>query len=210
MSCQVATMNNEKLFNGKVFVVANRLPVNIYKRKKDLKITQSPGGLAAMLRVLQEYGEVRFVGWPGYWTPNPNERKKISEILALDHQSYPIFIRPADLSKFYYGFSNRTLWPLFHYFSSYCTFEKTEWETYKKINNLYLQKILELADAEDLFWIHDYHLMLLPALLRDHFPESSMGFFLHIPFPSSEIFRQLPWRRQILEGLLKADLISHL
>jgi len=201
-------MNNEKLFNGKVFVIANRLPVNISKRKNELKITQSPGGLAAMLRVLQEYGEVRFIGWPGYWTPNPNERKKIAEILARDHQSYPVFISPSDLSKFYYGFSNKTLWPLFHYFSSYCTFERTEWEAYQKINNQYLKKILELADDNDLFWVHDYHLMLLPALLRHHFPGSAVGFFLHIPFPSSEIFRQLPWRKQILEGLLESDLIG--
>lgn len=201
-------MNNEKLFDGKVFVVANRLPVNISKRKNELKITQSPGGLAAMLRVLQEYGEVRFIGWPGYWTPNPGERKKIAEILARDHQSYPVFISPSDLSKFYYGFSNKTLWPLFHYFSSYCTFERTEWEAYQKINNQYLKKILELADDNDLFWVHDYHLMLLPSLLRHHFPGSSLGFFLHIPFPSSEIFRLLPWRKQILEGLLEADLIG--
>ena len=201
-------MNNEKLFDGKVFVIANRLPVNISKRKNELKITQSPGGLAAMLRVLQEYGEVRFIGWPGYWTPNPNERKKIAEILAHDHQSYPVFINPSDLSKFYYGFSNKTLWPLFHYFSSYCTFERTEWEAYQKINNQYLKKILELADDNDLFWVHDYHLMLLPALLRRHLPGSAVGFFLHIPFPSSEIFRQLPWRKQILEGLLKSDLIG--
>lgn len=201
-------MKNEKLYEGKIFVVANRLPVNISKRKNEIKITQSPGGLAAMLRVLQEYGEVRFVGWPGYWTSNPDERKKIADILARKHQSYPIFIRPADLSKFYYGFSNKTLWPLFHYFSTYCTFERTEWEAYKKINNQYLKKILELADDNDLFWVHDYHLMLLPALIRQNFPESAVGFFLHIPFPSSEIFRQLPWRRQILEGLLEADLIG--
>ncbi|MBN2245469.1 MAG: bifunctional alpha,alpha-trehalose-phosphate synthase (UDP-forming)/trehalose-phosphatase [Candidatus Aminicenantes bacterium] len=201
-------MNNEMLLEGKVFVVANRLPVNISKRKKDLRITQSPGGLASMLRVLQEYGDVKFIGWPGYWTNNPTERKEISEILAHKYQSYPIFIRPADLSKFYYGFSNRTLWPLFHYFSSYCTFERTEWEAYRKINNLYLQKILDLAGPKDLFWIHDYHLMLLPALLRKNFPDSSIGFFLHIPFPSSEIFRLLPWRKQILEGLIAADLIG--
>ncbi len=189
-------------------VVANRLPVSVSKRKDGLKIQQSPGGLAAALRSLREKSDVTFVGWPGYCPSSGSERKEIQKALIDQHQCHPVFIHPSEVSKYYHGFSNRTLWPLFHYFPSYCSYEQLEWESYKRVNQKFLQMILESSNPDDVFWIHDYHLMLLPALLRKSLPHSSIGFFLHIPFPSSEIFRQLPWRREFLEGVLGADLIG--
>ncbi|MFP4083097.1 MAG: bifunctional alpha,alpha-trehalose-phosphate synthase (UDP-forming)/trehalose-phosphatase [Candidatus Aminicenantes bacterium] len=201
-------MGKKKKPKSKIIVVANRLPVRITKRKKSLKIQQSPGGLATCLRSIQEEGKGIFVGWPGYWPASSREKKYIQENLINEFQCYPVFISPSELSRYYYGFTNRTLWPLFHYFSTYCAFEQSEWKAYKRINQKFLQKIYELASPKDIFWIHDYHLMLLPALVRKSFPESSIGFFLHIPFPSSEVFRILPWRNEVLEGLLGADLIG--
>jgi len=201
-------MKGNKKSKGKIIIVSNRLPVTISKRKDELKIQQSPGGLATCLRAIQEEEKAIFVGWPGYWPINDKEKRLIENDLINNYKSYPIFISPAEIGKYYYGFANRTLWPLFHYFSTYCAYEESEWIAYKRVNEKFFQKVFDLAGPQDTFWIHDYHLMLLPALIRKSLPQSAIGFFLHIPFPSSEIFRTLPWREEILEGFLGADLIG--
>jgi len=193
---------------SKIIIVANRLPVSISKRKEEIRIQQSPGGLAAGLRALGENKDVLFVGWPGYWPADIREKDEIETTLINRHRSHPIFIEPLEVSKYYYGFANRTLWPLFHYFATYSDYDYAEWAAYQRVNRKFLQKICELTGPRDTIWIHDYHLMLLPSLIRKNLPRSAVGFFLHIPFPSSEIFRMLPWRREILEGLLGADLIG--
>jgi trehalose 6-phosphate synthase/phosphatase len=193
---------------GKTIIVSNRLPVTISKRKKGLRIQESPGGLATCLRSLGQKGDVVFVGWPGYWPANDTEKRFIRSNLIKHHRCYPVFINPAEISKYYYGFTNRTLWPLFHYFSTYCAYEELEWKAYKRVNQKFFQEIYKLTNPQDIFWIHDYHLMLLPALIRESYSKSTIGFFLHIPFPSSEVFRILPWRKEILEGLLGSDLIG--
>ncbi len=192
----------------RVVVISNRLPITVSQSKEGLKIQQSPGGLATGLRSFREEGSAIFVGWPGYWPEDEKEKRFIENKLIKDYQCYPVFLSPTEIGKYYYGFANRTLWPLFHYFPTYCNFEETEWEAYKKVNQKFFQKAYELAESQDVFWIHDYHLMLLPTLIREAFPQSSIGFFLHIPFPSSEVFRILPWRKEILEGLLGADLLG--
>jgi trehalose 6-phosphate synthase/phosphatase len=201
-------IKEKKKSKSKIIFVSNRLPVTISKRKDELKIQQSPGGLATCLRSLQEEGKAVFVGWPGYWPINDEERKFIEKNLIDNYQSYPVFISPAEISKYYQGFANRTIWPLFHYFSPYCAYEESEWQIYKRVNQKFFQKLYKIANSQDILWIHDYHLMLLPSLFRKSFPKSSIGFFLHIPFPSSEIFRTFPWREEILKGLLGADLIG--
>jgi trehalose 6-phosphate synthase/phosphatase len=112
------------------------------------------------------------------------------------------------VEKYYEGYANRTIWPIFHSFSSYAKYSATEWDAYKKANALFGQKILEVYRPGDILWIHDYHLMLLPKHLRDHVRDITMGFFLHIPFPHYDIFRLLPQHREILESLLTFDLIG--
>jgi trehalose 6-phosphate synthase/phosphatase len=201
-------MKENKKSKRKIIIVSNRLPVTISKRKDGLKIQQSQGGLATCLRAIQEEEKAIFVGWPGYWPANDREKKSIENDLINNYRSYPVFISPAEIAKYYYGFANRTLWPLFHYFSTYCAYEESEWIAYKRVNQKFFQKVFDLAGPQDTFWIHDYHLMLVPDLIRKSLPQSSVGFFLHIPFPSSEIFRTLPWREEILRGLLGADLIG--
>lgn len=201
-------MYKNKKSQSKIIIVSNRLPVMISKKKDGLKIQKSPGGLATCFRSIQEEGKAIFVGWPGYWPVNDEEKRFIENDLINHHQCYPVFISPAETGKYYYGFTNRTLWPLFHYFSTYCAYEESEWEAYKRVNKKFFQKVFEIASPQDIFWVHDYHLMLLPSLIREALPQSSIGFFLHIPFPSSEVFRMLPWRKEILEGLLGTDLMG--
>jgi len=113
-----------------------------------------------------------------------------------------------DLDNFYYGFSNRTLWPLFHYFMEFAEFEKDFWDSYKTVNQKFADKVLEHVEDGDTIWVHDYQLLLLPALIKDKKPNTTIGFFLHIPYPSYEIFRTFPWREEVLKGMLGADLIG--
>jgi trehalose 6-phosphate synthase/phosphatase len=114
------------------------------------------------------------------------------------------------MDSFYHGFCNGTLWPLFHYFPSYAIYNERDWETYRRVNEKFCEALMELVQPGDEIWVHDYQLLLLPALLRKRLTDASIGFFLHIPFPSFEVFRQLPtrWRRELLEGVLGADLMG--
>jgi trehalose 6-phosphate synthase/phosphatase len=125
-------------------------------------------------------------------------------------QSYPVFLSEEQMEQFYLGFCNATIWPLFHYFPSFTAYEPTYWDQYKQVNQAFCDSLEDVLRPDDVVWVHDYHLMLLPRLLKARRPGLSLGFFLHIPFPSFEVFRLLPgeWRREILEGLLGADLIG--
>ncbi|MBN1270733.1 MAG: bifunctional alpha,alpha-trehalose-phosphate synthase (UDP-forming)/trehalose-phosphatase [Candidatus Aminicenantes bacterium] len=201
-------MKYEKMQKERIVVVSNRLPVSIRRKHKILKIQSSPGGVATAFQSFQKEGKVAFVGWPGFIPENQEEKRTIEEILIRDHNSYPVFLSSKEIDKYYFGFSNRAIWPLFHYFTSMSEFDLSEWKTYQEVNEKFFQKLSEVIQPHDIIWIHDYHLMLLPGLVRQHDPESTVGFFLHIPFPSSEIFRVLPWRKEVLKGLLGADLIG--
>ena len=121
---------------------------------------------------------------------------------------YPVYTSKKEHDKFLDGFSILTIWPLFHYFTENTVYKEEYWDSYVNINKKYADEIMPLLDIGDKVWIHDYHLMLLPQMIREKFPWVSIGFFLHIPFPSYEIFRLLPWRREILEGLLGSDLVG--
>jgi trehalose 6-phosphate synthase/phosphatase len=201
-------MLSTKRKSDRLVIVSNRLPVAISKRKGKVTILPSPGGLATALRSLQTEKEVVFLGWPGYNPENRNEHEFIESTLREKHNCVPVFLTRREIDKYYYGFANRTLWPLFHYFTSYCTFEKSEWKAYQHVNQKFFDRIVQETESTDVFWIHDYHLMLLPNLLRTYYPESNIGFFLHIPFPSSEVFRILPWRNEVLGGVLGSDLVG--
>jgi len=194
---------------SKLIVVANRLPITIRKRAGSLEIAPSPGGLATGLNSLPAAHENLWVGWPGLADDKLTKQDK--EDIARElvgHKCRPVFLSQRELSKFYYGFCNKTIWPLFHYFPLNTVYEERYWEVYRQINQKFCDELLELAGPEDRFWIHDYQLMLLPQMIRQRLPDSQIGFFLHIPFPSFELFRLLPWRKEILEGLLGADLIG--
>ena len=195
---------------GRILIVSNRLPlsVSVSKRTGRLEFQRSAGGLATGLGSVYRSQDALWVGWPGM----PRERlgdhlEEVVERLRAE-SCHPVFLTQAEVESYYFGFSNRTIWPLFHYFSLYAVYSQTLWEGYRRVNEIFCEVLSDLVREGDTVWIHDYHLMLLPSLVRRRFPEAKVGFFLHIPFPSFEVFRLLPWRRELLEGMLGADLIG--
>jgi trehalose 6-phosphate synthase/phosphatase len=150
-----------------------------------------------------------WVGWPGCEVPSEHQAA-VQEFGQAKFKAASVFLSEAAIESFYHGFCNKTLWPLFHYFPSLTRYEETYWTDYKQVNQLFAETLLPLLQPDDIVWVQDYQLMLLPKLLRDRCPNLPIGFFLHIPFPSFEVFRLLPqeWRSEIIEGLLGASLVG--
>jgi trehalose 6-phosphate synthase/phosphatase len=191
-------------------IVSNRLPISVSKIDGELIYTPSSGGLATAMSSLDiDTAKRLWVGWPGIASDELSaaDKKDITKKLK-EYGCHPVFLSKEQIELFYDGFANDTLWPLFHYFQQYAVYDDAYWNAYKNVNNTFSDAVEEIADSSATIWIHDYHFMLLPALLRRRMPKSTIGFFLHIPFPSYEIFRLLPERREILEGLLGADLLG--
>ncbi len=194
---------------SKLIVVSNRLPVTVSMNDNDLNVKPSVGGLATGISSLNLDMEQRWIGWPGMDFSNADKKTVRNLVRQLnDENLHPVFLTNREIENYYYGFCNETIWPLFHYFVQYGIYQKSFWESYKKVNEKFCDAVIDIADKDDLIWIHDYHLMLLPQMVRDRLPKSKIGFFLHIPFPSSEIFRLIPWCREIIDGLLGSDLIG--
>ena len=193
---------------GKLIIVSNRLPVTIDRKEGELIYFPSAGGLATGLNSLDDSLDRKWVGWPGKAIKNDWEQAAIRQDLAEDGL-VPVFLTNSDIEQFYGGFSNKVIWPHFHYFTQYTDYTHDEyWEAYRKVNRKFAKAVLELYEPGDTVWVHDYQLMLLPGLVRERAPDAAIGFFLHIPFPSYEIFRILPWREEILRGVLGSDLIG--
>jgi trehalose 6-phosphate synthase/phosphatase len=192
---------------SRTIIVSNRLPTKILRSDDSLTFQPSEGGLATGLgSIYRQEGNV-WVGWPGLFVEDAAEEEYVCEQLRQDSM-VPVFLTEAEIRDFYEGFSNSTLWPTFHYFTQYATYEQAHWDAYVAVNEKFCRAVLELAGPEDTIWVHDYQLLLLPALLRKARPEATIGFFLHIPFPSYELIRVLPWRTELLEGMLGADLLG--
>ena len=194
---------------GKTIIISNRLPLQINISGEELEVVPSVGGLATGLKSFHEEGDSIWIGWTGLTAEEVTGELegKVKERTARQ-DCVPVALTAEDIEKFYYGFSNRTIWPLFHYFMEFTEFEPEHWEAYKNVNQKYAETVLEHLDDGDTVWVHDYQLLLLPKMIRDKKADVTIGFFNHIPFPSSEVFRTLPWREQILEGMLGADLIG--
>lgn len=194
---------------GKTIIISNRLPVQLQISNGDIQAIPSVGGLATGMKSVHSDGESLWIGWSGLTDEEIPEElaPRIDKALA-EHGASKVNLTKDDIDGFYYGFSNRTIWPLFHYFMEYSEFELESWNTYKQVNQKFADAILEQSGPDDIIWVHDYQLMLVPQMVKAERPESSIGFFLHIPFPSFEIFRTLPWREEILQGMLGSDLIG--
>jgi trehalose 6-phosphate synthase/phosphatase len=194
---------------SRLLIVSNRLPVSVTKRVGELRFQPSVGGLATGLSSLSGSYQSQWIGWPGIATEKISGPQKEQIVEGLvEHNCSPVFLNTKSIRDFYHGFCNKTLWPLFHYFPLYTVYEERYWQAYKSVNKAFCDAIVKVAKPKDHIWVHDYQLMLLPQLLREKLPGSQIGFFLHIPFPSFELFRLLPWRKEILKGLLGADLVG--
>lgn len=192
----------------KLVVVSNRLPVSVARRDGKLVYEPSSGGLATAMSSLDQTDKI-WVGWPGISSDGLTEEEKEDIIGNLaEFGCYPVFLSEKQIELFYEGFSNDTLWPLFHYFQSLTHHKNEYWEAYQEVNQLFADAADTVVSADGSVWIHDYHLLTMPKMLRALNEDLSIGFFLHIPFPSFEIYRLLPQRKELLEGLLGADLIG--
>ncbi|MGM0612032.1 MAG: bifunctional alpha,alpha-trehalose-phosphate synthase (UDP-forming)/trehalose-phosphatase [Bacteroidota bacterium] len=194
----------------RLLIVSNRLPVKINEDEQgNLTTKASEGGLATGMKSVYKNYESLWFGWSGMYSNDITEekQKKVEELLKKE-RCVPVSLNEEQINNYYYGFSNKTLWPLFHYFTQFAEYDETYWDTYKKVNQKFAEVLKPHLRQGDKIWIHDYHLFLLPQLIRDYMPQADIGFFLHIPFPSFEVFRQLPWREEILNGILGADLVG--
>lgn len=189
-------------------IVSNRLPISVKKIDGILEFSESDGGLATAVSSLA-IDNCLWVGWPGIAVDDltPLDKKQIITELQK-HDCYPVFLNANQIELFYEGYSNDTLWPLFHYFESHMVNRQEYWAGFQQVNALYAKVVKQISANNARVWIHDYQLMLLPQLVKKSMPESLVGYFHHIPFPSYEVFRLLPERREILLGLLGADLVG--
>lgn len=192
---------------SRTIIISNRLPLKAHKKESGITLEPSEGGLATGLGSVYKEGDNLWIGWPGLFLEKESEQEHVRAAL-LHENMQPVFLTETEIKEYYEGFSNETLWPTFHYFSQYAIYEQQLWETYMAVNQKFCDEVIKFAKPEDTIWVHDYQLLLLPQMIRERLPGVSIGFFQHIPFPSFEVFRLLPWRREIVEGMLGADLLG--
>jgi trehalose 6-phosphate synthase/phosphatase len=201
----------------RLVIVSNRLPFTVAVKEGGLQFTVSSGGLTTglwsyLVKASADSAICRdfvWLGWPGA-SVGPEHEAEVESYAQTHFRAKPLFLAEESMERFYYGFCNRTLWPLFHYFPSQTRYEADYWKEYEQVNRVFADAVIAMLRPDDVVWVHDYQLMLLPRMIRERFPEIPIGFFLHIPFPSWEVFRMLPrsWRVEIIEGLLGASLVG--
>ncbi len=192
-----------------LLVISAILPVHIKEDKKETKVEISPGGLVTALKQILYGRKAVWIGWGG--TEKITEKVKSLIFEAGKKEGfllYPVSLTREEIEKFFNGFSNGVIWPLFHTFQAYCRFEPDYWEYYKEVNRKFAKQIKKVSTEKDLIWVHDYHFFLLPEYLKKLNVKNKVAFFLHIPFPTPELFFKIPWRVEILKGLLEYDLIG--
>ena len=189
--------------SAELVIVANRLPVDRVTRDDGTAEWRvSPGGLVTALEPIMRANEGLWIGWPG--GTDVDVRPFEHDGMTLD----PIALSADEIERFYEGFSNATIWPLYHDLVAKPEFHREWWDAYVDVNRRFAERAAARAAENATVWVQDYQLQLVPQLVRELRPDLRIGFFLHIPFPPAELFQQLPWRRQLLEGLLGADLVG--
>lgn len=194
---------------NRIHIISNRLPISVNLENDHIKLIPSVGGLATGMRSVYKAYHGKWIGWPGLPSDDLNddlvdriEKKLIEEDCVSVHLS------EKEIELYYDGFSNRAIWPLFHYFAQYIDYDPEFWDAFVSVNQKFADKALETIEEGDTIWVHDYQLLLVPEMIKSKNPGVTVGFFLHIPFPSYEIFRIIPWRKELIQGMLGADLIG--
>ncbi|HTR31928.1 MAG TPA: trehalose-6-phosphate synthase, partial [Puia sp.] len=202
---------------GRLIIISSRLPLSLEKDGDKIGIRQSSGGLVSAIRSYfdnpaAKRSDLTGRTWMGVadFPQEDWEQVRASATEQPDFDVLPVFVDKELYENFYNGFANSVLWPLFHYFSTLATYESRYFDAYVQVNQQFAEKIAPLLEPGDQVWVHDYQLMLLPHLIRSKKPDATIGFFLHIPFPSYEIFRLMPteWKKMLLHGVMGADLIG--
>ncbi|GJQ09065.1 hypothetical protein GpartN1_g856.t1 [Galdieria partita] len=210
----IVSTNSAKV-GPKLLVVSNRLPVTVTKDNSGAyHFNMSSGGLVSALKGVKSLMPFLWIGWPGTEI-DPNERDYVRNKLREDYSCFPVFITDEQANLYYNGFCNDVLWPLFHYVplpivssDGERKFDFKYWQAYSAANYRFAEAVLQVYQDGDYIWVQDYHLLLLPSLLRRRLRDVKIGFFLHIPFPTSEVYRIIPVRKELLQGVLAADLIG--
>ena len=192
------------MLTGKLAIVSNRLPIRIDRDARAFR--PSIGGLATALRRVAATGDVTWYGWPGEVVAGADVAWVEPELAA--RRLVPIHLTAQETTRYYDGFANGVIWPLFHYLLEKVNLDaENDWREYVRVNERFADVVAGTFDGNTV-WVHDYHLAILPRLIRARAPEKRVGFFLHVPFPSEQVFRVLPWREQLLLGMLGADVIG--
>ena len=200
---------NINVTRQRVIVVSNRLPVSLKRGGTLWHSKATAGGLATAMHPILRGSDGIWIGWSGDTSETPDKtRSAIIKEWADKHRYFAVDLDQETARGFYEGIANQALWPLFHHFPSLLRFEPENWKAYVKANEIFRDEILKHLRPDDLVWIHDYHFLLLPQMLREAVPEISIGFFLHVPFPSSSVFRIIPKREELLRGMLGADYLG--
>lgn len=198
---QRSDLSQRRLFD--FVVVSNRLPVDrVVSDSGQVSWRVSPGGLVAALEPLMRSTDGAWVGWTG--APDDHIDPFENDGIWLE----PVALSEEDVQDYYEGFSNDTLWPLYHDVISPPRYHRDWWEAYVRVNRRFAERAAATAAENGTVWVHDYQLQLVPRMLREQRPDLTIGFFNHIPFPAYGIYSQLPWRSQIIHGLLGADVIG--
>lgn len=185
-------------------VVANRLPVDLSFAPDGTAVwSPSPGGLVTALSPVLEQHQGCWVGWTGTTNQAPEPFRTEQGVLL-----HPVNLDEHDFEHFYEGFSNATLWPLYHDLIVHPHYDQTWWESYREVNEKFAREVAAISAEHATVWVQDYQLQLVPGILKQIRPDLTIGFFLHIPFPGPDLFRQLPWREEIIRGVLGSDLIG--
>lgn len=197
----------------RIAIVSNRLPVTLEQEAGEFSLKPSVGGLAtglsSYIRSSAEGHDILWIGWPGMIVSD-SEQPVIAQMLQDDLNYFPVFLGQSDVEDYYHGFCNSTLWPLFHHFPEKIEYKERFWQAYCRVNRLFCDKMKEVLNDGDVIWVHDYHLLLLPQMLKEHFPNSRIGFFLHTPFPPERLFRLLNGfiGSAIMRSLVTADVLG--
>jgi trehalose 6-phosphate synthase/phosphatase len=185
-------------------VVSNRLPVTVQRNKGGIELQHSTGGLVSALDPVLSRCGGRWIGWPGVRLEEGEELSRPGD----PYQIVPVQLSSNEVTRYYHGFSNRTLWPLFHCFPERTRYDRRNWEVYEEVNERFATAAAQASGDAEMIWIQDYQLMRTPLHLRRQLEDARIGFFLHIPFPPYDVFRLLPWSRELLQGLLAADVVG--
>ena len=193
----------------RLVLVSNRLPITVRSEHGRATVARSTGGLASALRAPHELSGGVWVGWPGDVSRlSPDDRAQ-TDVAIGALNCVPVHLTASEIAHYYDGFSNGVLWPLLHYRIDKVNLDaERDWAVYEAVNRRFAQRVAAVWRPGDLVWVHDYQLALVPQMLRELVPDAAIGFFLHVPFPPGELFNVLPWRSEIIRGILGADVVA--